>query len=718
MATFLVDAWQKNYIRCPGASSGENRLSLVHTMTSMVSATSKWWTCFVLLGMLFSSFASAQTIFSDNKDYHLGTTSEPEWKGLKAAPRKELILQFTAKSNNAEYTLACTQEDVKLAWVVKLNGANLGNLQEDENTMVTYFRVPAGMLKDGTNELSISPADSAADDIHVRGIRLMGLPPGKWLTEVAFEFKVMNKLSSELIPSQLTIVDSRGALHPFAAEARALLALRTGCIYTGDGIVTFSLPVGNYKAYATAGFQYGVDSFQFSVRRGDTIKRNFYIRKELELPGWIACDPHIHTLTYSGHGDASMTERLITIAAEGIQLPVITEHNRITVIDSLARSLNLRRYFTPVAGDEYTTNVGHFNVFPWKGGDLAPEHRVENWESVSAKLGKPEGQQIIILNHARDLHNNFIPFGPQRHIGIAGEALDGWEIPANAMEVINSSAQQADVMQLYQDWFGMINHGKLLTPVGASDSHDVNRYKVGQARTYIRYGGTDLTDINISEAIQQFRAGEVMVSFGLAVTLKLDSVDGDGGPVAKAGSVKVTVNVLAPSWTEADNVTLFTNGKKIGHSKIRANHKGGIKWEGSWVVPVANQDLFLVAVATGPDPARPYWRIPKPYQPIASPWKPRLVGSSGAVWVDGDHDGKKTSAFDYASRIVDSAHAEIPAVVSMLTAFDESVSIQAASILHQRKKLSASADLENILAKAASHVKTGFFAYLRALSSH
>ena len=92
----------------------------------------------------------------------------------------------------------------------------------------------------------------------------------------------------------------------------------------------------------------------------------------------------------------------------------------------------------------------------------------------------------MILNHPRDLHAGFRPFGPERHLALTGEDLDGWELPANAMEVVNSGAQQTDVMRLVRDWFGLLNRGRVLTPVGSSDSHDVSRYIVGQGRTYIR----------------------------------------------------------------------------------------------------------------------------------------------------------------------------------------------------------------------------------------
>ncbi|MEO5997494.1 MAG: hypothetical protein ABIN89_12215 [Chitinophagaceae bacterium] len=98
------------------------------------------------------------------------------------------------------------------------------------------------------------------------------------------------------------------------------------------------MPAGPCTIYAGRGFQYGVDSFKLVVKPGDTIKRGLVIEKEVPLDGWISCDTHIHTRTYSGHGDASMTERIITLAGGGIELPVITEHNYYEDIDSLSRS--------------------------------------------------------------------------------------------------------------------------------------------------------------------------------------------------------------------------------------------------------------------------------------------------------------------------------------------------------------------------------------------
>ena len=157
----------------------------------------------------------------------------------------------------------------------------------------------------------------------------------------------------------------------------------------------------------------------------------------------------------------------MTIAGEGIELPVITEHNIAVDVDSIATAMKVRAYFTPVIGDEYTTAAGHFNVFPLIRNTTVPDHNVKDWNDVVKNLKNISKKNAVILNHARDIHNNFRPFDPKRHVSVAGIELDNYPFPANAMEVMNSGSQQKNIMQLFYDWFGMLNGGRQITPVGS-----------------------------------------------------------------------------------------------------------------------------------------------------------------------------------------------------------------------------------------------------------
>ena len=59
-----------------------------------------------------------------------------------------------------------------------------------------------------------------------------------------------------------------------------------------------------------------------ALAEGDEKHLDLSIRREVSTAGLVACDTHVHTLTYSGHGDATIDERAVTLAGEGIELPI------------------------------------------------------------------------------------------------------------------------------------------------------------------------------------------------------------------------------------------------------------------------------------------------------------------------------------------------------------------------------------------------------------
>src|SRR5439155_5589537 len=105
-------------------------------------------------------------------------------------------------------------------------------------------------------------------------------------------------------PCRITVVNRDGALMTVGARSNDHLAVRPGVVYTSTGQARFGLPAGEYTIYAGRGFDYGLDSTTIQVKAGDMLKKSLAIRREVPLEGYVSCDTHIHTLTYSGHGDA------------------------------------------------------------------------------------------------------------------------------------------------------------------------------------------------------------------------------------------------------------------------------------------------------------------------------------------------------------------------------------------------------------------------------
>ncbi len=414
--------------------------------------------------------------------HHIRNTGDQEWAEFPAkAEASKVSLAFSSTVNSVEYTLSIRQYDIKQRWQVTLNGQILGRLVEDEKDLLTYLKIPQGVLQ-RSNTLEISSSDPTADDIRAGEITLHALPLDSLLSQAQVEVRVQDKDSGKGLPCKVTIVNGMVILQSVSATPSEQLAIRAGYVYTPAGVLTLGLPEGNYSLYVTRGFEYGVDSTQITVRKGDHLRREFTLAREVSTTGWAASDTHIHTYTWSKHGDATAAERALTIAGEGIELPILTDHNIHVDLKPYAAALGLTGYFTPVTGNEVTTRVGHFNIFPVLSETVA-DHNVSSWSALSESLGDPKGTTAIILNHARDIHLGFRPFDPSKHLAVAGMRLDDWKFPANAMEVMNSGSQQSDQQELMRDWFGMLNGGHVISPAGASDSHDVSRFIVGQART-------------------------------------------------------------------------------------------------------------------------------------------------------------------------------------------------------------------------------------------
>jgi hypothetical protein len=671
----------------------------------------------VLVGCLVDAPMAAQQVLKPGL-HHVRTSTEREWNDFpENAEQPKLVVRFEAKNNQAEQTLRLRQQDVKQPWRVLLNDKELGRLIADENDTIVYFTVPAGRLIDGENDLVVEQTTQTPDDIRVGDVALDERPLKEVLSEASVEVSVFDATNADkpvLTPCRITVANSQGALMTTSAVSDDSLAVRPGVIYTANGQARFGLPAGEYSIYAGRGFEYGIASTRLSLKPGALVQKRMLIHREVPTDGYVSCDTHVHTLTYSGHGDATLDERMLTIAGEGLELPIATDHNRQIDYEPAARRLGVRKYFTPVVGNEVTTTVGHFNIFPVTANGPVPDSQLKDGHAVLDSIAERTRSKIIVLNHGQDLHSGFRPFGPERHNAVTGENRAPWLMRANAMEVVNSGAQQTDLLRLYRDWFGLLNRGIQMTPVGASDSHDVSRFIVGQARTYIRCTDDDPGEIDIDKALESFVAGRVLVSCGLLVEMSVNSTYGPGDIVPRANEAQVTLRVVGPSWTTAERITLYANGVEIRTAEIPEGKRAGAKWSETWTLARLNHDVHLVAIATGPGVRQLYWPIAKPYQPTSPDVRRTVIGSTGTIWIDNDGDGKRTSAFDYAQRLMAEQGDSVEKLVIALADYDEAVAAQVAGLLQARGTSIDDREVREAAKKAGEHIERGFRAFFDA----
>ena len=677
----------------------------------------------VLTCVIAPALLAAEERLLESRLVHLRNGADREWTEFpEDAEATELNISFDGTANSSDYSLRLRQEDVKQGWRIVLNDQELGRLVRDENPMEVYFDVPAETLVDGSNRLQIlpqSPDADAADDIRAGRIALFARDTAAVLNEATVQVEVVDEMSGAALPCRITILDDKGALQTPGAESSLQLAVRPGIVFTADGSAQFGLPAGSYTLYAGRGFEYSIASHEINLVAGRTEQVSLSIRREVPTPGYISCDTHVHTLTHSGHGDASIEERMITLAAECIELPIATDHNKHIDYTPHVQEQEVERYFTPVIGNEVTTRRGHFNIFPVRAGATVPDHTGDSWEHTLGEIFRTPDVKVAILNHARDVHSGVRPFGPGLYNALVADNLEDWPLRFNAMEVVNSGATQTDILQLFHDWMGLLNAGYSVTAVGSSDSHDVGRHFVGQGRTYIRCDDRDPGNLDVDTAVKNFLQGQALVSYGLLTELTVNGKYGPGETAVAVGDeLQVDIRVLGPHWTDASRVMLYRNGQVVREEEIpptsRSNQPTGVIWESTWTLPNPRHDVHLVAIAVGPGIDGLFWRTAKAYQPTSPHWEPHTIGSSGAVWLDADGDGRRSSARDYAQRLFTAVNGDLTGLAESLRDYDSATAAHAAHLFASAGGAQQTAENLGILNAATDTVQQGFRDYFEA----
>lgn len=625
----------------------------------------------------------AEDLTVEAKRLHLGKAGQFEWEAFKdrAVDSERLEVKFQAKANAAEQTLRLWQRDVKLTWPVMLNGRKLGTLVTAETAMESLLTIPAGALRDGENVLMVE-APPGLDDIELGPVFIAAKPMMEVMGGAQVDVTVTGGETGSGLPCRLTLTRTDGTLQPLRAEPAGEVAVRIGVVYTRHGKAVLSLPPGDYILHAGRGFEWSAERTAISLREGDTKHVALKLRREVPTADWIAADSHIHTLTHSGHGDAKIEERMLTIAGEGIELAIATDHNHHTDYAPSAASMGVADRFTPVIGNEVTTKHGHFNAFPIEPGARVVNHQQEDWAKLLPDIRATPGVRVITLNHPRDLHSGFIPFGGMQFNPKTGRHRQGEALDIDAMEVITSAAMQSDIHLLYRDWFALLNRGHRIAAIASSDSHDVNRFILGQGRTYVAAKDADPANLDLDEVWRSYKEGRLLVSLGLLTQLKVNDKFRVGDlATGLAETIKVEATVFGPAWTQVDRIELFANGILVREQKIEDDKRAGEKARFVWQLPKPAHDVHLVVIATGPGITEPFWEIPRPYQPSSKTFVPRVVGSTNPIWLDADGDGQFEPAFAIARRLIQESGGDRAKLQEALKRCDEAVAAQVESLL-------------------------------------
>ncbi len=635
----------------------------VRSLSPVVSAV------LLLAPTLAPAQPSPRTI--DEAMHHLGDSEIKDWPGIAVKPEGTgLKMEFTATANASPFTLRIRQRDVDGVWQLKLNERKVGELRRHQPDKECYYELPTGALRDGANSLELIP-DNKTDDVAVGNFVLHHESLRSLLKLQRVTLRVIDGAAGGALPARIAIESVEGKAADIYLADSERVAIREGLIYVPGG-AQFELARGKYRIAATRGMEWS-RAEQLVELAAEPASLELKLRREVDTTGFVAADTHIHTYTFSGHGDATVEERMLSLAGEGVELAVATDHNHNTDYQPYQAKLGLNEFFTPVTGNEITTENGHFNGFPLKPGDEVPPYQETNWVKVVEGI-RMKGARVVILNHPRWPKIEESPFSNFGLNRATGDRASGTPFTFDAMELVNSTVDTPDPLYLFTDWFALLNAGEKISAVGSSDSHSVGD-PVGQGRTYLPSRSDSAAGLNVAELADSLRMGRAAVSLGIFASVQVNErfAPGDLALIAD-GKVNVRLRVAAPGWVRPRKAVVFLNGASVAEQDVPNEPGKPTDSTLSFFLPIRGVDAHLVCIVLGDPVKHAGWKTLNDY----------TLAATNPVFLDVNGDGKYNSPRESAQRIYGSLGGDVDALMNTLEIVPAPVGVQILALAHDR----------------------------------
>ncbi len=416
---------------------------------------------------------------------------------------------------------------------------------------------------------------------------------------------------------------------------------------------------GLYDVIATRGPEFDLTRARIEVTEGsETPLEIASPTRVLEHPGWVSADLHVHS-EWSDDSSFPAERQLAAFVAEGADLIVSTEHDRVADYAPLIGRLSLDSHIRSLVGVEVTSSAhagasphtaGHSNVFPmpyeplaYRGGAPAIEGR--RLRDMMGDVRSLPGDRLVQLNHPRRAGGKGNDLNFFTHLSIVGEPflpsepLSAWpnqvllepspdtglrDLDFDLIELWNGESM-AQYRAVRADWYALLLQGEFRPAVANSDSH-VHRELVAYPRTYVRVrDGRDDDEAFISS----LRAGRAYGSSGPQLSVVLLSEDGQRtglGGLHLGSTATLQVQVRAAPWVPVSRLRVYANGRLAHEGPIGPASPAVLRLD----FPV---DAFVTVEVSGKAGAD-YAIVAPGFQPFAF---------SNPIFVDADGDGSFTA---------------------------------------------------------------------------
>ncbi len=394
--------------------------------------------------------------------------------------------------------------------------------------------------------------------------------------------------------------------------------------HSETGWFTVAVPPGSYRVVLTRGIEFGHHEEDIQVRPGRTTRVQAVLERMVDSRGWVSTDFHNHS-TPSGDNYCGTDDRIINLAAEGVEFAPTTEHNRFYDWAPHIERLGLSSELSTIVGIELTGSGPHLNSFPFRVVPGAQDGGAPQWNRdprINAitlrdyQGGSPS--RWVQLNHPtvgeylRDRNGDGVADGGFIGLEALIDAAEVWSDRILSFDpVVRDVDKTTGKPRRYQNrtfaWLQLLNQGRRIQCLAVADAHEVFNGGVGGWRTFIPSSTDDPARIDAAEIIRNAKAGRMVVTNGPFLEASLDDGTPPGGLSVHASPVRLAVRVQCNSWVNIDRVQVLVNGRAPPELDFRLSKhpdlfpvgaRAALRFEKTIEVPLA-EDAWIIAVAYG-----------------------------------------------------------------------------------------------------------------------
>ncbi|WP_373515660.1 CehA/McbA family metallohydrolase [Persicitalea sp.] len=403
--------------------------------------------------------------------------------------------------------------------------------------------------------------------------REISIPNDKMLALIMqSETKILFRVTGtkgEVLPVKVEFRGVNGTKNPtLGPDTRSEGAFSLFYSHTKD--FTVPLPPGNYQVIVSHGPEYQAGVQEVSLARGEAKPLVIQMQRLFSTPNWIIADLHNHS-TGSGDSNVGREDRVINLAASGIEFAPATEHNRISSYTEVIRSMGFQNLIASAAGIELSGRPGP--------GDINHQIAFPLRTKTGRGYGAPKTDKDPLVQMSRLYHYDQDRFKlmQQNHPNIGWLYFDkdrdgeidqgfGTESITDVMEIRETLAElpetvnggSTDTRSFH--WLQMLNLGYRIFGTANSDNHSVG-HGSGSLFNYVYVKRDKPAKIDAVEVAEQVKKGRVVISDGPFLDVRMNGAFPGEEIKAIDGKVNIQVKVMTANWAPINTVQILVNGR-------------------------------------------------------------------------------------------------------------------------------------------------------------